>query len=91
MIISYNDFLKTAPRQMWGVILLSDTDLPIEKALISTTNGETETRTDSCGCFLLKTWSDLPLDIIIEHLDYKTARFRWEKGTGPIQIRLIKK
>lgn len=91
MIISYNDYLKTGPHQMEGVILLSENDQPVEKALVYITSGEEETTTDEGGTFLLKTWKGLPLEITIEHLEYQTAKYRWEKCCGKIHIKLIKK
>lgn len=91
MIISYNDYLKTCAHTMEGVILLSENDQPVERALVYITNGEEETITDAGGTFSLKTWKGLPLEITIEHLDYQTAKYRWEKCCGHIRIKLNKK
>ena len=76
---------------MEGVILLSENEQPVEKALVYITSGDEETTTDEGGTFSLKTWKGLPLEITIEHLEYQTAKYRWEKCCGKIRIKLIKK
>lgn len=91
MIISYNDFLKTAPKQMKGIILLQGNDQPLEKVHVAIANGNEVTQTDAGGGFCLNTCKGLPVELIIEHLGYETVTFRWERCSDFIQIRLIKK
>lgn len=91
MIISFTDYLKTAPRTINGTVENAGTGIPVENALIYVTKGNEEVLSSRNGTFSLKTWQELPVKIVIEHPDFSTQTVVLDKNDNAGRIRLIKK
>lgn len=91
MIITFNDYLKTAPRIIRGKVENESTGKAVEKALIYISKGNDEVFSGSSGEFDLKTWQDYPITLTVEHPGYQTGSVTLDKSSTLIRIRLIKK
>lgn len=91
MIISFTDYLKTAPRTISGTVENAGSGAPVEKALIYISKGNEEVLSNRSGSFSLKTWQDFPVKIIIEHPDFTTTSVVLDKNDNAGKIRLQKK
>lgn len=91
MIISFTDYLKTAPRTISGTVENAGTGAPVENALVYISKGNEEVLTTRSGNFSLKTWQDLPVKIIVEHPDFSTTTVLLDKNENAGKIRLYKK
>lgn len=91
MIISFTDYLKTAPRTISGIVENGGTGAPVENALVYVTKGNEEVLSGRSGAFSLKTWQDFPVKIIVEHPDFSTQTVVLDTNDNAGKIRLYKK
>jgi len=90
MIFSYTDFVRDTPLQLQGIVTDAQSGKPVQKAHVYVIKGTEEILSNQNGEFRLSTWQKLPLNIIVEHANYKTETISINEKVSNLTVRIHK-
>lgn len=78
------------PHKLEGVVRDSQTNLPVEKALVFIAKGEEEALTDASGHFSIRTQSSGLIEVSVEKIGFHSQTVKLNTDNQPIIFKLIK-
>lgn len=87
----FKDNQVLAGKELYGVVIDSKTNDPVQAAHVYVVAGEEEGLTGKTGQFKFTTWKSLPLTIHVSHDDYEKRDIIVSDASKEIRIELVKK